>query len=257
MIFSLISGSSGNATLISQDNTLILLDCGASGKRISQAIEALGFSCSDINAILVTHEHTDHVSGVGVMSRRFGIPIYATSETFSVMNIGPIKDGNIKLVTPGESFSIGDIGINSFSVSHDAKNPLGYSFELSCGKFSSLTDTGVITQEIYNSVRDSKYILLESNHDTEMLKFGNYPYSLKCRILGKTGHLSNNTSAMMAKKMLENGAERIMLGHLSDENNTPEIAYKTTENAIIDAGGIIGKDLFLSVAKRYEVTRLV
>lgn len=257
MIFSLLSGSSGNATLISEGKNLILLDAGASGKKLLQAIEALGFSCSDICAILLTHEHSDHISGAGVMSRRFDIPIYTSKETFGAINIGPIKEDNINFLTPGEDFYIGDIGVHSFSISHDAKNPLGYSFELSDGKFSSLTDTGVITQEIYDSVKDSKYILLEANHDVEMLKFGNYPYHLKQRILSKTGHLSNNTTAAMAKKMLENGAERIMLGHLSVENNTPEIAYKTAENAISSAGGIVGKDILLSVAKRYEVTRII
>lgn len=257
MIFSLLSGSSGNSTLIVQNNTMILLDCGASGKKLSQAIEALGFSCSDINAILLTHEHTDHISGAGIMSRRFDIPIYATPETFNAMNVGPIKDGNINTVTPGKEFSVGEIGILPFSISHDAANPVGYSFYLESGKFSSLTDTGVITQEIYDSVQDSKYLILESNHDVDMLQFGNYPYPLKRRILGKTGHLSNNTAAAMAAKMMENGAEHIMLGHLSNENNTPEIAYKTTENVLNQKGGIIGKDIALSVAKRYEITRLI
>ena len=257
MIFSLISGSSGNATLISEGNTLILLDSGASGKKLSQAIESLGFSCSDICAILLTHEHSDHIIGAGIMSRRFDIPVFASKETFDAMNVGPIKESNINFVTPGKSFNIGDIGINSFSISHDAKKPLGYSFDLPEGKCSSLTDTGVITKEIYDSVKDSKYMILEANHDVEMLQFGTYPYSLKQRILSKTGHLSNNTTAAMVKKMLENGTERIMLGHLSDENNTPEIAYKTVENAILDAGGIVGKDILLSVAKRYEVTRLI
>lgn len=257
MIFSLISGSSGNSTLIVQDNTIILLDCGASGKRLSQAIEALGFCCSDIDAILLTHEHTDHISGAGILSRRFDIPIYATAETFDAMNIGPLKDNNINTVTAGEEISVGEIGIVPFCISHDAANPVGYTFALKEGKFSSLTDTGIITQDIYDHVCDSKYLILESNHDVDMLQFGSYPYPLKRRILSKIGHLSNNTAAAMAAKMMENGTERIMLGHLSNENNTPEIAYKTTENAINEKGGIIGKDIILSVAKRYEITRLI
>lgn len=257
MIFSLISGSSGNAALITQNNTLILLDCGASGKKISMAVESLGFSCCNINAILLTHEHSDHISGAGVLSRRFDIPLYATKETFNAMNVGPLKEENINIVTPGAEFDIGDIGISSFSISHDAENPVGYSFSLKEGKFSSLTDTGIITQEIYDSIQGSKFLLLESNHDIDMLQFGNYPYPLKQRILGKSGHLSNNTAAKMAAKMMENGTERIMLGHLSKENNTPEIAYKTAENALTEHGGIIGKDIILSVAKRYEATRLI
>ena len=144
-----------------------------------------------------------------------------------------------------------------FSISHDAANPVGYTFNLKEGKFSSLTDTGIITQDIYNHVWDSKFLMLESNHDVDMLQYGNYPYQLKRRILGKTGHLSNNTAASMAVKMMENGTEHIMLSHLSDENNTPEIAYKTTENAICQNGGIIGKDITLSVANRYDITRLI
>ncbi len=257
MIFSLLSGSSGNSTLIVEGSTMILLDCGASGKKISQAVEALGFNCADINALLITHEHSDHVSGAGILSRRFDIPIYATEETFDAMSVGPIKDTNINTITPGKEFSIGDVGVNSFGVSHDAKKPVGYYFSLSDGKFSSLTDTGVITQDIYDCVKDSKYMILESNHDVDMLQFGGYPYPLKQRILGKTGHLSNNIAAAMSAQMMENGAERIMLGHLSNENNTPEIAYKTAENALTQKGGIIGKDVVLSVANRYEVTRLI
>lgn len=256
MVFSLVSGSSGNSTLIAQDNTIILLDCGVSGKKITQAVETLGYSCSNINAILLTHEHTDHIKGAGIISRRFDIPIYATSETFNAMDIGPLKDENINIITPNTEIAIDDISFTPFSISHDAADPVGYTFNLKEGKFSSLTDTGVITQDIYNHVYDSKYLILESNHDVDMLQFGNYPYNLKRRILGRSGHLSNNTAASMAVKMLENGAEHIMLGHLSNENNTPEIAYKTTENALCQSGGIIGKDIKLSVASRDNITRL-
>lgn len=257
MIFSLVSGSSGNSTLIVQDNTVILLDCGASGKKLSLAIESLGIACSSINAILLTHEHSDHVMGAGVMSRRFDIPIYATAETFGAMKTGPIKDENINIISPGEGICIGDVEAVPFAVSHDAANPVGFFFDLKEGKFSVLTDTGVITNDIYNHVKDSKFMILESNHDVEMLQFGGYPFPLKKRILGRTGHLSNNTAAAMSAKMLENGVERIMLGHLSTENNTPEIAYKTTENALSQKGGIVGRDIALSVAKRYEITRFV
>lgn len=257
MVFSLFSGSSGNAALISENNSLILLDCGASGKKLSMAIESLGFDCRAINAILLTHEHNDHIAGAGVMSRRFDLPIYATEKTFGALNVGPIKDSNINFVEPNEKFAVGDIEVTPFSISHDAADPVGYTFALKEGKFSLLTDTGIITKQMYDSVCDSKYMLLESNHDVDMLQFGSYPYQLKRRILGKTGHLSNNTAAQMAVKMMENGAEKIMLGHLSNENNTPEIAYKTTENAIVQGGGIVGKDVTLSVAARYEITRLI
>lgn len=257
MIFSLMSGSSGNSSLIVHNNSLILIDCGASGKRISQAVESLGYNCSDISAILITHEHNDHICGAGILSRRYNLPIYATEGTLGAMNVGPLREENINVVTPKKSFEISGLGITPFSISHDAANPVGYSFALPEGKFSLLTDTGVITQEIYDEVKDSKYMLLESNHDVDMLQYGNYPFQLKRRILGKGGHLSNNTAAALAAKMLENGAERITLGHLSNENNTPEIAYKTTENAITDAGAIVGRDIQLSVAKRYEITRLL
>ncbi len=257
MIASLISGSSGNATLITQNNTLILLDCGASGKRISQAIESLGFSCADLSAILITHEHIDHIQGAGILSRRYNLPIYATKETLDSLNLGPIREENINYITPNTPFEVGEILAHPFSISHDAKNPVGYSFDLEIGKFSSLTDTGVITEDIYQAIRDSKYMILESNHDTEMLKFGSYPYPLKQRILSNRGHLSNLTASKVAAKMMENGAKHVMLGHLSNENNTPEIAYKTTENAILEKGGIIGKDINLSVASRYTATRLI
>jgi len=257
MIFSLISGSSGNSTLIVQNNTLILLDCGTSGKKLTQAIEALGFSCSDIDAILLTHEHIDHIKGAGILSRRFDIPVYATEETFSKMDIGPLNDKNINTVVADKEIVIGETPVTPFSISHDAADPVGYTFNLKEGKFSSLTDTGVITEDIYNHVHDSKFLMLESNHDVDMLQYGNYPYQLKRRILSSIGHLSNNTAASMAAKMMENGTQHIMLSHLSNENNTPEIAYKTTENALSEKGGIIGKDIMLSVANRYDITRLI
>ncbi len=257
MIYSLMSGSSGNSTLIVQGNSLILLDCGASGKKITQAVESLGYSCSDISAILLTHEHSDHISGAGILSRRFDIPIYATAETFGAMKVGPLKEGNINHILPNRKFEIEGVEISPFSISHDAANPVGYSFELSEGKFTSLTDTGVITKEIYEMVKDSRVMLLEANHDVEMLQYGSYPYQLKRRIASREGHLSNNTAAAVAAQLMENGAERIILGHLSNENNTPEIAYKTAENALTEKGGIVGKDILLSVASRYDITRLI
>lgn len=253
MFFSLISGSSGNASLITYKNTIILTDCGMSGKKLEASLGELDISGADISAILVTHEHIDHTRGVGVVSRKYGIPVYATSETFENAQIGNISDKHI--INPDEDFEIGNIGIHAFSISHDAANPVGYSFFTGSKKTTVATDTGVITDKIAENILGSDEILLESNHDVDMLMYGSYPYSLKKRILSDCGHLSNDCASSVCVELLKSGTKKIMLGHLSDENNTPEIAYETAKNAFEKAGAKVGGDITLSVAGRYKITR--
>lgn len=257
MFLSLISGSSGNASLIKNENTTILVDCGLSAKRLCELLKNIDVDPTDINALLITHEHSDHITGAGVMSRRFDIPVYATEKTHLAMNIGPIKDYNIKTINPDTPFEIGKFRIKPFCISHDAADPVGFSFDDGKEKYSIVTDTGIITNSILDSVSGSDYIMLESNHDVDMLMYGEYPFNLKKRIASDIGHMSNNYAAQAAIKLLENNTKNIMLSHLSNNNNTPEIAYKTVEGALVKYGAKVGNDINLCVANRYEVTKFV
>lgn len=253
---SLISSSSGNSTFISDGETNILVDCGASGKCIQGLLKNINVDIADINAVLVTHEHTDHIKGVGVISRRYNIPIYATEKTHFAMSgsIGNINEKNICIVEKDIDFSIGDIGIRAFSIPHDAADPVGYNLFAENEKISVATDVGEMNTYVENAIIGSDRVLLESNHDVEMLKFGNYTYQLKKRILSPVGHLSNDNAAKTALKLVQNGTKQILLGHLSPENNTPDIAFHTTRNILISAGVDIGRDMLLGVARQSEVT---
>ena len=255
MFLSLVSGSSGNSSLVKNENTTILIDCGLSAKRLCTLLEQINITPTEIDAILITHEHSDHITGAGIMSRRFDIPIYATEKTHQSMNIGPIKEYNTKIINSGSSFEIGSFLINPFSISHDAVDPVCYSLNDDKEKYSVLTDTGIISEKILKSVAESDYIMLEANHDVDMLMYGNYPFSLKKRISSDIGHMSNDYAAQCALKLIENNTKNIMLSHLSNNNNTPEIAYKTVEGVLLNNGVDIEKDVKLSVANRYEVTR--
>ncbi len=245
---SLVSGSSGNATFLSDNKTKILVDCGMSGKALEKSLSDIGERASEISALLITHEHIDHVKGAGIISRRYNIPIYTTTGTHNAMDIGKVADENIRIVS--DDFEIGSIGVKAFSIPHDAAEPVGYSFFTGGEKVSVATDIGHMTDELMKSLRGSNRILLESNHDVEMLRLGSYPYSLKQRILGANGHLSNDTAAEVAAVLANNGTHSIMLGHLSEENNYPQIAYNTVLNRL----RMDKIDINLCVADRFNPT---
>lgn len=249
---SLISGSSGNATFISDGKTNLLIDCGMSGKKLKEALHAIDVLPESIDALLITHEHIDHTRGAGIISRRYNIPVYATEGTYSAMDVGKIED--INLVTEETEFEIGSIGIKPFAIPHDAKQPVGYCFSVDGEKYSLATDIGKMNTNILNSITGSKKVLLESNHDIEMLRYGSYPFPLKQRILGDFGHLSNEVAAKTALYLAQNGTEHIMLGHLSKENNRPEIAMLETFNLLTQSGVKVGTDMTLQVADRYKPT---
>lgn len=257
MFLSLVSGSSGNASLLKTDNATILIDCGLSGKRLTAMLNSLGISCNEIDALLITHEHIDHTMGAGVIARRFDIPVYATEKTHENMNIGVIREENIKTITTNSDFEIGNIGIRSFSISHDAADPVGYSLFADGKKYSIATDTGIITENIFSSISGSDYVLLEANHDVDMLMYGEYPFELKKRILSERGHLSNDTAAQIAVQLLKNNTRNIMLSHLSDKNNIPDVAFRTVSEELKKHGAVLGSDINLKVAGRYEVTSFI
>lgn len=254
-LYSLISGSSGNCSLITDGKTNLLLDCGTSGKRTYEALGSLNINPDTINAVLVTHEHIDHTRGIGVLARKLKIPVYATEGTHASMDIGAIKDEQRIFVKAGCSFEIGSITVNPFEIPHDAAEPCGYSFENNETKIGVATDMGHMNDKLMQNLIGCKSIILESNHDVDMLRYGEYPFPLKQRILSDVGHLSNETAAYAALELVRNGTEHIMLGHLSDKNNLPEIAMMETFNRLNDNGVRVGTDMTLQVANRYEITR--
>ncbi len=253
---SLVSSSKGNSTLVSDGKTNILIDCGLSMRKATQALDRLGIDAHDIDAILVTHEHSDHISGIGIMSRNFDIPIYANEATWAIMegSLGSIAQKNIKCIKPQENFEIKSVGVFSFSTPHDAASSVGYSINVENLKVSVATDMGHIEDSVVESIKGSDIVLLEANHDIQMLKNGRYPEMLKKRILGDFGHLSNEASSKIATELLKSGTRAILLGHLSEENNRPDIAYGVVKTAICGAGGRIDKDIRLAVANRYEIS---
>lgn len=253
---SLYSGSSGNSQFIKAGNTKILVDAGLSGKKIQQAIEGIGEVPADIQGIFITHEHIDHIQSAGILSRRFNIPIYANEKTWIAMqpSIGEVKPENIKIFESG--VEIGDLFVQAFDVSHDAVNTVGYKIFNKDKKISLLTDTGCVTDEIKKHIEDSDLLLIESNHDKDMVLVGSYPWSLKKRVLGEFGHMSNDLAGALLAEILKKGSEIVLLAHLSKENNFPELAYKTVEN-ILNENNIFVKDgLTLDMTYRDKSTKV-
>ncbi len=253
-LYSIISGSSGNCSLLTDGKTNILIDCGTSGKRVAEALQKLSISEKMLDAIVVTHEHTDHTKGVGILARKLKIPVYATHGTHIHSNLGKISDEQLKEVLPDITYDINGIGVTPFSIPHDADDPCGYIFSNGEKQIAIATDMGIMTDGILSRLSGCDSVLLESNHDIDMLRFGEYPYALKQRILSDTGHLSNKAASEAAFRLVEGGTKHIMLGHLSDKNNTPEIAQMVTYSYLTDRGVNIGKDVTLQVAGRYNIT---
>ncbi len=248
---SLYSGSSGNSIFVASEKARILIDAGLPGKHIENALKEIGESADKIDGIFITHEHSDHIKGVGVLSRKYDLPIYANGKTWSSMEsmIGKIKDHNIKIIDEDE-VGIKDIIVKSYSIPHDAAMPSGYIVMCENKKVSIATDLGYFSDEVKEALSESDVILLESNHDVEMLKFGPYPYPLKRRILSNVGHLSNDDCAKAILEILDDKKKKIILGHLSKTNNIPELALKTVVNVLEEAGIDCEKDISLEVAKR-------
>ena len=224
---SLYSGSSGNSLFVQTDNTKILVDAGESAKKIETALNSIDVNINDIDAVIVTHEHSDHIKGLSTISKKFDIPIYANKETWDAMPQVAEKTKNQNLFNVNEKFEIGDLKIVPFSIPHDAANPCGFNIFYNNQKISIATDIGHIDKKIIKNLEESSFILLESNYDPNILSYSKYPYSLKQRIPGPNGHLSNEAAGKTVSYLLNSGLKNVMLGHLSKENNFPELAYKT------------------------------
>ena len=256
---SLYSGSSGNSLFVSNNGTKLLVDAGLSGIRIQRALNVIGENADEICGILVTHEHKDHIHGLGVLSRRFDLPIYANEKTWAAMadDLGKIAPQNIKTFEFEKNFAIEDLEITAFKTSHDAAASAG--FRIGNGKKSLgiATDSGIITPEMTAALRGCDLAVVESNHDVAMLEAGSYPFYLKQRIKSDFGHLSNETAGGMALALVKQGTRQLVLAHLSGENNYPLLAYETTARILTGAGVVIKEDVDLVVAKRECVSEII
>ena len=257
---SIASGSSGNCIFVGSEQTNLLVDVGLSAKRIENGLKEIDIKPDTIQGILITHEHTDHVSGLGVMARRYHIPIYATYETImairGIKSLGEISEELFNYIEPDKRFTINDISIEPFSISHDAANPVCYTMETGHEKLGIATDLGKYDDYILSKLSGSDILMIEANHDINMLMVGKYPYYLKQRILGDLGHLSNETLAGLISKLINKKKQHIILGHLSKENNYEELAYETVlcELSQLD----IESDMYsLTVARRDAPSDLV
>lgn len=248
----LFSGSSGNATYVGSDDANILVDAGVSGTRLMQELRKIGIDSSCLNAILVTHEHTDHIKGIGILSRKFDLPVYATMGTWNAMfdKIGVISEKNIRIIEPEQDFFIGSIDVTPFPIPHDAAQPVGYTFEVSGAKLAIATDLGCVRDSWLKYVMGADAVILESNYDPDMLQTGPYPYDLKRRIMGRHGHLSNDDAGEIAAELVRNGARQVILGHLSKENNYPELAMQCTELSLRQAGILPFEEAQIIIASR-------
>lgn len=256
---SIASGSSGNSMYIGSNYANILVDAGLSGKKIQEGLKNINITGDKLNAIFITHEHSDHISGAGILSRRFNVPIYATEGTWKGMElkIGEIEESNKRLIFKDKDCIIKDLCIHAYEIPHDANEPVGYSVIRDNCKITIATDIGHITENIIENMRGSDVLLLEANHDINMLKAGSYPYNLKRRILGDLGHLSNESSGNLLLEAFDEKLKYVLLGHLSKENNFPELAYETV-SGILRANGInMGGYINMSMAPRDMCSNII
>ena len=254
---SLFSGSSGNCSIIQSENTKILIDIGESTKKIVTALEQLNIKPEEIDAILITHEHSDHTKGLNTFSNKYKTPIYINKETYTALIN---KNPNISLTNiyhfNYKKFNINDLEILPFSIPHDAANPCGFNIFKDGKKISIATDIGHITNDVLTYLEKSSFLLLEANYDSEVLKCSSYPYTLKQRIAGPLGHLSNTSAGKTISYLYNLGLSNVMLGHLSKENNFPELAYKTVVEELMN-NQINENNIKLSVAYRDKPSNII
>lgn len=258
-LFSIASGSSGNCIYMGNEHTDILVDAGVSGKRIIEGLKCIGKNLSDIQAILVTHEHSDHISGLGVILRKCPIPVYATRGTIKAVltsgKIGKVDEGLFNPINPDQPFCVGEMDCEASSTWHDAADPVCYSFKDDSGKATIATDLGNYDDYLIGKIYDSDMMLVESNHDVSMLQANpRYSYMLKQRILSDRGHLSNEQSGeLMTSVVKEHRVRKLALGHLSQYNNVPECALMNMHNFMDTAGAADRMEIQVAARDRCSV----
>lgn len=254
---SLYSGSSGNSLFVETNNTKLLVDAGVSCKKIETALNDINVDPKSLDGILVTHEHIDHVQSLGSFSKKFDLPVFVNQETLDNMpkQRDKIADKNIKLFKVNDKFEIGDLIIKPFSIPHDAVNPCGFNIYNNNNKISIATDIGHMTNNILKNLEESLFVMLEANYDPEVLKCSPYPFSLKTRIAGPTGHLSNEIAGKTISYLIQSGLKNAMLGHLSKESNFPELAYQTVVDELISSNN--QDNLILNVASRDTHSKII
>ena len=261
-LVSIASGSSGNCTYIGSENTHLLVDAGISNRRIEQGLNEIGVKGRELNGIMITHEHSDHLRGLGVLARKYGIPVYGTRETLEEIAgkkcLGEYPKELLTEIRPDLEFSVGDLTLLPFSIDHDAANPVAYRIRQGQKSVAVATDMGHFDAYVIDHLQGLDALLVESNHDVNMLQTGPYPYYLKCRILGDHGHLSNENAGRLLNHLLHDRLKHILLGHLSKENNYEALAYETVKLEI-DQGDTPyrASDFSIAVARRDEMSQIL
>ena len=221
-IYQLASGSKGNSIYIESEKTRILIDAGLSALQISKRLANIGVEAQTLDAVFVTHEHSDHSRGIGPLSRRYELPIYLNSATHAAISkLGAIQE---RFFDVGQTIAFKDIEVNSFPITHDAVAPVGFTVHTSQGKVGIATDLGIATRLVQDRLQQCRVLVLETNHDEEMLRDGPYPWELKQRIRSYHGHLSNSDGAALLEQVMWDGLQAVFLAHLSETNNTPQLA---------------------------------
>lgn len=234
----LSSGSTGNATVVRNEETTLMIDAGLSAKRIDELMEQRELSGEELDGILVTHEHSDHIKGLGAVARKYDLPIYANEKTWEAINksVGKIAEENRVVMDSGEVRDFGSLRVESFQISHDAAEPVGYCFYDGDEKLSVATDLGYMSDKVKQAISGSNVLVLEANHDIEMLRMGRYPWNTKRRILGDLGHLSNDAAGEAMSELLTGDLKRTYLAHLSRDHNQMDLAKMTVRAGMEDRG---------------------
>lgn len=259
---SIASGSSGNCIYVGDENTHILIDAGISKKRIEEGLNSIGLTVDDLSAVFVTHEHIDHIGGLGVLTRKCRAPVYATKGTingiFQTASLGKMDREQFIEIRENNGLTVGDITVDAMKISHDAAQPVAYRFFKGDKKIAVATDLGMITEENEEKLKGMDAILLEANHDVNMLQVGPYPYYLKQRIMGNRGHLSNENAGRLLSRIVHDDLKHIFLGHLSKENNMPALAYEAVRLEItLGDNPYEASDFPIDIAKRSEPSKVV
>lgn len=258
---SLGSGSSGNSYYIGTTEYGLLIDAGISARTIRKSLKEVGIEMEKIMAVLITHDHADHIKAIGALYERFNLPIYTTKQVYMGINknkcmTSPLNPSAVRYIEKEEPFFVRDFVITAFEVPHDGTDNVGYCIEVEDKIFTFATDLGEITATAAHYLKKADYMVIEANYEEEMLRMGRYPLFLKQRVAGKFGHLSNQDTANFLAEEYQNNWKYIWLCHLSKDNNHPDLAYKTVESKLLEHDIVIGKDISLLPLKRNSASEL-